>query len=94
MEMMDWARALAALVVTLALIGLAALLARRLGMVQGLSLQALPKRIKVVERHMLDPRRQMVLVQVDETEHLLLLSPFGDRVLGAASAKAAEPDTP
>jgi flagellar protein FliO/FliZ len=80
MDVLDWLRALVALVATLALIGLAALAARRLNMLQG----AIPgtRRLRVSERLMLDPRRSVVIVRVDDEEHVLLLSPFGEKKLG------------
>jgi flagellar protein FliO/FliZ len=92
MDVLDWFRALAALAATLALIGLGAFVARRLGMLQG----ALPgqgmRRMRVSERLMLDPRRSVVIVRVDGEEHVLLLSPFGEKKL--ARIPAAEHPTP
>lgn len=83
---MDWARALFALIATLALIGGVAYGARRLGMLQP-SAQA-RRRLKVTESLMLDPRRRLLLVRCDDREHLLLLSPAGDCVVGEAKALA------
>jgi flagellar protein FliO/FliZ len=84
-ELLDWARALFALIATLALIVGAAYGARRLGMLrpgaQG------PKRMRVTETLMLDPRRRMVIVRVDDREHVLLLGPGGDVVIGDMAAK-------
>lgn len=77
MDILDWVRALVALVTTLALIAGAALLARRLGMLQGV-VAGQVRRMRVSERLMLDPRRSVVIVRVDDEEHVLLLSPFGD----------------
>jgi flagellar protein FliO/FliZ len=85
---MDWARALFALIATLALIGAAAYGARRLGMMQPGG--AGPRRLKLRESLMLDPRRRLVIVRCDEREHLLLLSPGGDRVVSEWSAAAPE----
>ncbi|MEZ6024009.1 MAG: flagellar biosynthetic protein FliO [Hyphomonadaceae bacterium] len=64
---------------------MAAYAARRLGMLQPAS-HAL-KRLKVTESLMLDPRRRMVLVRCDGREHLILLSPAGDVVVGEMAAK-------
>lgn len=81
MDILDWLRALFALVATLGLIALAAFLARRFGMIrQAVGGQA--RRMKVSERLMLDPRRAVVIVRVDSEEHVLLLSPFGEKKLG------------
>lgn len=92
MEVLDWARALFALIATLALIGLAAYGARRLGMLQAGGANA-PRRLKVTESLMLDPRRRMVIVRCDGKEHLLLLSAAGDIVVSEMTAKelASEP---
>lgn len=80
MELLDWARAVAALVATLALIGAVAYGARRLGMLrpgaQG------PRRLQVLESLMLDPRRRLVIVRMDGRDRVLLLSPAGDVVVG------------
>ncbi|MGD9981478.1 MAG: flagellar biosynthetic protein FliO [Hyphomonadaceae bacterium] len=85
MEVLDWARALFALIATLALIAGAAYAARRLGMLQpGAQGQ---KRMRVTETLMLDPRRRLVIVRVDEREHVLLLGPGGDVVVGDIAAK-------
>ena len=40
---------------------------------------------------MLDPRRQLALVAVDGEEHLILLSPFGDRPIARAAGRATAP---
>lgn len=92
MDVLDWLRALAALAATLGLIALAALVARRLNMLQG-SLPGGARRMRVSERLMLDPRRSVVIVRVDGEEHVLLLSPFGEKKLAripAAEAPAPE----
>lgn len=95
MELLDWARAVFALLATLALIGLAAYAARRFGMLQVRG-AAGARRLKVTESLMLDPRRRLVLVRLDGREHLLLLSPAGDKVVADVEAKelpAAEAPT-
>lgn len=86
----DWARAAFALLGTLALIGLAAYGARRFGMIQAGPIGG-ERRLKVMESLMLDPRRRLVVVRFDAREHLLLLSPAGDRVVTDVEAK---PDAP
>lgn len=98
-ERMDWTywlRAAAGLAATLALIGGLALLARRMGMLQA-PLPGGKRRMGVVESLFLDPRRRVVIVRVDDCEHVLLLSPFGDRPIAsqpAPLAPAAEPEQP
>lgn len=92
MEWVEWARAVFALLATLALIGLAALAARRFGLL-GAAKPGVERRLKVVESLMLDPRRRLVIVQHDEREHLLLLSPAGDRVVIANTRNGATRET-
>jgi flagellar protein FliO/FliZ len=78
-DLLDFARAIFALIATLALILGVAYGARRLGMLQA-NPQA-PRRLKLTESLMLDPRRRLVIVRCDGREHLLLLSPAGDVVV-------------
>ncbi len=85
MDWIDWARALFALIATLALIVGVAYLARRLGMLQH-GAQG-PKRLKISESLMLDPRRRLVIVRCDDREHVLLLGPAGDVVVSEKPAK-------
>ena len=93
MDWTEWARAVAALGVTLALLGGAAYAARRLGMTQGRT-PGQKRRIELVESLMLDPRRRLVLVAVDGRDHLILLSPFGDRPIHGPAAAPAPTPTP
>ncbi|MGE0739967.1 MAG: flagellar biosynthetic protein FliO [Hyphomonadaceae bacterium] len=89
MDLLDWARAVFALIATLALILGAAYVVRRFGMLQpGAQGQ---KRLKVSESLMLDPRRRLVVVRCDGREHLLLLSPAGDIVVSEMAAKEETP---
>jgi flagellar protein FliO/FliZ len=84
-EILDWARALFALIATLALVVGAAYAARRLGMLQAGG--AGPKRMRITETLMLDTRRRMVIVRVDDREHVLLLGAANDVVVGEMAAK-------
>lgn len=86
MDLLDWARSLFALIATLALILGVAYGARRLGMLQPAS-QA-PRRLKISESLMIDPRRRLVIVRCDGREHLMLLSPAGDVVVGETAVEA------
>lgn len=89
MDLLDWARTLFALIATLALIVGAAYGARRLGMLQ----PGAPgvKRMRITESLLIDTRRRMVIVRVDEREHVLLLGPGGDVVVGDMPAKETPP---
>jgi flagellar protein FliO/FliZ len=91
MDILQWARAFAALIATLGLIALAAYVLRRAGMMQLRARGLAERRMKVVERLMLDPRRSLLLVRLDETEHLLLLSPGGDVAVAQQAARDPAP---
>jgi flagellar protein FliO/FliZ len=75
MSFADFARAFFALAITLGLVGLAAVAARRFGPEWLVRLQR-PKanrRLTIIESLPLDPARRLVLVRLDSTERLLLL---------------------
>lgn len=96
MDWFDWARGVFALTATLALIvGFAALL-RRFGMIAPRP-PGVGRRLSVVESLMLDPRRRLVLVRLDDKDHLLLLSAAGDSTVAIVPALApalSQPSAP
>lgn len=74
MGILDVARMVLALALTLGLIGLAAVAVRRFA--PGAILRLRPsaeRRLQVIESLILDPARRLVLVRVDREERLLLL---------------------
>jgi len=89
MDVVDVVRAVAALALTLGLIGLAGWVARRYGpsSLFKLSPTAKLRRMRVVESLLLDPQRRLVLVSLDGAEHLLLLGE--GRLLKSGEAVAA-----
>jgi flagellar protein FliO/FliZ len=91
MDIADFARAAFALVLTLGLIGLAAVALRRYGpeALGRLSTLKKERRLAVVETLVLDPARRLVIVSCDGKERLLLLGE-GQMVqaLDAAKGKA------
>jgi flagellar protein FliO/FliZ len=88
MDAWEWVRAFFGLLFVLALIGACAYGARRLGMLQSGPIAGGKRRMGVSESLFLDPRRRVVIVRVDEEEHVILLSPFGDRALAVRPAAA------
>ena len=94
MAIADLARAIFALVVTLGLVGLAAVAARRFGpeWLTRLQRPRAQRRLAIVESLPLDPARRLVLVSLDGRERLLLLGEgrfvdeagHGGRTTGAA----------
>ena len=85
MDIADFLRALFALVVTLGLVGLAAVAARRFGpeWLTRLQRPKAERRLAVVESLTLDPARRLVLVSLDGRERLLLLG-VGRELAGQA----------
>ena len=75
MDLADLARAVFALVLTLGLIGLAAVAARRFGPEWMVRLQRprAERRLAILESLPLDPARRLVLIRLDGAERLLLL---------------------
>ena len=80
MDLIDYGRFVAALLFVLGLIALTAWLARRFRVGPGGQAGA-ARRLAVLETLPLDARRKLVLIRRDATEHLLLLSPEGNRLL-------------
>lgn len=89
MDILDAVRYLGALVLVLALLGLAALAARRYGLgaiVQG----TMPRRLGVVETLMIGPRHKLYLLRRDDVDHLVLVGPQGaDLIEGGIVAACA-----
>lgn len=105
----DYVQFFFALVFVLALIGLLALLARKMGFGYRLPARGRrTRRLAVVEAMPLDARRRLVLVRRDSAEYLLLLGVNSDllleggipavngfeAVLNETAASAAQPDAP
>lgn len=86
MELMDTAQLLkfaAALVFVLSLMGLLALVMRRIN--NGGSVMPLSRRrLKLVETLPLDPRRKLAIVRCDGREHLLILGTNSETVIETA----------
>jgi flagellar protein FliO/FliZ len=89
MEYVDIARYLGALLVVLALLGLAALAARRYG-VPGVMKANAVRRLSVVESLMIGPRQKLLLVRRDNREHLLFIGPQGATLVENADATPHE----
>ena len=93
MPLADLARAVFALAITLGLVGLAAVVARRFGpeWLTRLQRPKAERRLAIIESLPLDPARRLVLVRLDSTQRLLLL---GEGRLLAEVAAAAPPTEP
>ena len=77
-------RAVISLVFVLGLIGLLSLIIRKLGLGSPLTHQKNnDSRLIIKEQRYIDNKRKLLLIQLDNKEHLLLLSPTGDIVIGS-----------
>ena len=96
MEFGGYLQFLLALVFVLGLIGLLALLARRMGF--GYPAAALKgaktRRLSVVEATPLDGRRRLVLIRRDDTEHLILMGPTNELLIESGIKADPEPPIP
>lgn len=85
MDLIDIARYLGALTLVLALVGFAALAARRFG-VPGIMSANATRRLAVVETLMLDARHKLFILRRDDREHLVLVGPAGASVVESGIA--------
>ena len=85
MDLIDFARYLGALMLVLALVGFAALAARRFG-VPGIMSANATRRLAVVETLMLDARHKLFILRRDDKEHLVLVGPEGTSVVESGIA--------
>jgi len=78
----DYMKFLMALIFVLGLIWGLTLAAKHFGFGnRGPVKRGAAKRLSIVETMALDPKRRVVIVRVDETEHLLLLGQSGEQVI-------------
>lgn len=89
MDIVDFARYFGALAMVLALIGFAALAAKRHG-IPGLAKKADIRRLSVVETLMVGPRHKLFLFKRDGAEHLVLIGPQGAIVVETGVIAPAE----
>lgn len=92
MEFIDIARYLGALFLVLALLGGAALAARKFG-VPGVTRALGEKRLALVETLMIGPRQRLFIVRRDAVEHLVLSGPDGVQVIESGFAAPQAPKT-
>jgi flagellar protein FliO/FliZ len=91
MDVIDLARYFGALLLVLALVGFAALAARRYGL-SGFVQGTVSRRLCVVETLMVGQKHKLVLIRRDGTEHLVMVGPQGADVI--ESGIAAVPQAP
>jgi flagellar protein FliO/FliZ len=81
MDYQDYLKFFAALIFVLSLMGGLAFVLKRLGMGQSGMISPTKKRLKIIEILPIDARRKAVLLQRDQTQHLVLLGPSGETVV-------------
>lgn len=84
MDIVDFGRYFAALLLVLGLLGGLALLLRRAGvagLMPNFQRTGTLRRMEIAASVMLDARRRVVAVRVDEEEHIILLGMSGETVL-------------
>jgi flagellar protein FliO/FliZ len=82
MDIIDFGRYFAALLLVLGLLGAAALGTRRFGL-PGIVKGASTRRLALVETMMVGPRHKLFLLRRDGVEHLVLMGPQGASVVEA-----------
>lgn len=93
MDQIDLLRYFAALLIVLGLLGGFAVVARRAGWtgalpgLGGLAPRPTDRRLAVREALVLDPRRRLVIVRSDDTEHVLLLGAERELLLDSRPAR-------
>lgn len=80
MEWNDYLRFIAAFIFVIALMGGLWLILKKLGL-SGPMVPTSKRRLKVVESLAIDSRRRAVLIQRDDTQHLVILGPTGETVV-------------
>jgi flagellar protein FliO/FliZ len=80
MDLIDFGRYFAALLLVLGLLGAAALGTRRFGL-PGIMKSASTRRLSLVETLMIGPRHKLFLLRRDGVEHLVLMGPQGASVV-------------
>jgi flagellar protein FliO/FliZ len=95
MDVIDFIRYLGALAFVLALVGAAALAARRFGLAHLVQPQNL-RRLQLVESLSLGPKQRLVLVRKDDSEFLVLISADTASAIGdiAPAAVVPSPEMP
>lgn len=93
MDVLDFFRYFAALLLVLGLIGAAGLATRKFG-VPGLAKPAKTRRIHITETLMLSPRQKIALIRRDDVEHLVMITPNGASVIETGIAVKPAPEIP
>lgn len=83
MNLEDFSRILFAFVAVIGFIGIAALVARKMGLAAGAHALAKARRLSLVESLPIDARRRAVIIRCDNREHLVILGQTGETLVAA-----------
>ena len=81
MDYTDYLKFFFALILVLSLMGGLALVLKRLGYGQGRTVSGQAKRLKIIETLPISPKHKAVLIQRDDTQHLILLGANNDSII-------------
>jgi flagellar protein FliO/FliZ len=88
MEWVEYSRFILALLFVIALIGLAAWFARKLGLMPSPNAKLKPgQRLQIMEMINVDAKRKLMLVRHDQNEHLILIGGESDVVISSGSKR-------
>jgi flagellar protein FliO/FliZ len=79
-----------ALCVVLALMGLLAIILKKINTMQS-GLTGKSNRLKIVEQRMIDPKTKTAIIRCDDKDHLVLISQNGNTVIKADITPPKEP---
>lgn len=91
MNWTDYLRFVMAFIFVLGLMGGLWLILKRMNL-NGMQAVGTKRRLKIVESLMLDSRHRAVLLQRDDKEHLVILSPTGETVVETRIEAIPHPD--
>lgn len=83
MDLLDFSRIFFALIAVLGMIGLCAMIAKKVGLVSGAVGLAKKRRLQIVETLPLDARRRAAIISCDGREHLVIIGQTGETLIEA-----------
>ena len=93
LEAVDYLKFVTALVFVLGLIGGFAILAKRAGLGnRGPIIRGKSKRLSIIESMSLDPKRRVLIIRRDNTEHLVLIGSQNEQIIEAGLEVTETPE--
>ena len=94
MTIEDYIRYASALILVLALMGILAVIVRKMNGLQNSGFMGRQPRLNIIEQRAIDSRHKMVLVRRDAVEHLIILSNTGETVVETGITPPITPEKP